>query len=218
MKNLILLTLTTLYFFSLNAFSHSGRTNSSGCHTNSITDDYHCHNSESCDYDEIENCNGNCRDIDWLGDGMCDSSLNCSELYYDLGDCDEENSITTTPIVHTPPNTTSGSNSSVTVSDDSSSSTTEDNQTYQDGIAQGIEYGIQHCKDNFEECGLMPIDACHVPIDFFPVFQSTGVVIIPQILVADSLGNMFKYRAELNAIPHSEPLLFELTNAIALEE
>ncbi|PHR90540.1 MAG: hypothetical protein COA78_35070 [Blastopirellula sp.] len=26
-------------------YAHSGRTNSAGCHTNSETGDYHCHNS-----------------------------------------------------------------------------------------------------------------------------------------------------------------------------
>lgn len=40
MKYLIILTLT----FPIFGFSHSGGTDSYGCHTNHKTGDYHCHN------------------------------------------------------------------------------------------------------------------------------------------------------------------------------
>jgi hypothetical protein len=39
--------LITLALVSFNATSHGGRTNSSGCHTNSKTGDYHCHNKKA---------------------------------------------------------------------------------------------------------------------------------------------------------------------------
>ncbi len=45
-KKLLLLILFSS-FFATSAFSHSGRTNSSGCHNNNKTGGYHCHNSGS---------------------------------------------------------------------------------------------------------------------------------------------------------------------------
>lgn len=41
MKKFIIVALAAL--FTASAFAHSGGTNSSGCHTNSKTGDYHCH-------------------------------------------------------------------------------------------------------------------------------------------------------------------------------
>ena len=43
MKKIILVLAVTFSFVS-GAFAHSGGTDSNGCHTNSKTGDYHCHN------------------------------------------------------------------------------------------------------------------------------------------------------------------------------
>ncbi|MBR9874898.1 MULTISPECIES: YHYH domain-containing protein [Vibrio] len=43
MRKVILVLLVSLGVTSA-AFAHSGGTNSSGCHTNHKTGDYHCHN------------------------------------------------------------------------------------------------------------------------------------------------------------------------------
>lgn len=45
MKTIVRITLFfVLAFGSLESFSHSGRTNSEGCHNNRKTGGYHCHN------------------------------------------------------------------------------------------------------------------------------------------------------------------------------
>ncbi|AZO36325.1 MAG: YHYH domain-containing protein [Mesorhizobium sp.] len=44
MKVAILAALTSLaMFLSMDAFAHSGGTDSNGCHTNHQTGEYHCH-------------------------------------------------------------------------------------------------------------------------------------------------------------------------------
>ncbi len=43
----VLLGLVVASLVSFSVYSHSGRTNSSGCHNNRKTGDYHCHNSGS---------------------------------------------------------------------------------------------------------------------------------------------------------------------------
>lgn len=43
----IILLLVVIIFFIGEAYAHSGRTNSSGCHNNRKTGGYHCHNSGS---------------------------------------------------------------------------------------------------------------------------------------------------------------------------
>ncbi|MCO4794749.1 MAG: YHYH domain-containing protein [Bacteriovoracaceae bacterium] len=47
-KKLVLLIVTLL--LSTSVFAHGGRTNSSGCHNNRKTGDYHCHNSGASTY------------------------------------------------------------------------------------------------------------------------------------------------------------------------
>lgn len=48
MRYLISLVLTILCLSSFTAAeAHSGRTNAAGCHTNSKTGDYHCHNAKT---------------------------------------------------------------------------------------------------------------------------------------------------------------------------
>lgn len=42
-----MLTLLCSFLLLTNAYSHSGGTNSSGCHTNHKTGDYHCHGGRS---------------------------------------------------------------------------------------------------------------------------------------------------------------------------
>ncbi len=43
MKKIVLALIISFGFVSL-SMAHSGGTNSSGCHTNHKTGDYHCHN------------------------------------------------------------------------------------------------------------------------------------------------------------------------------
>ena len=49
-----------LFLFSFicieTAFSHSGRTNSAGCHTNHQTGGYHCHNSGTGSSNQVTYC------------------------------------------------------------------------------------------------------------------------------------------------------------------
>ncbi len=40
-----------------------------------------------CDADEVVDCGGLCSDADWVGDGTCDSWLNCAAHDQDGGDC-----------------------------------------------------------------------------------------------------------------------------------
>ena len=42
-------TFIVAFAFSNNAYSHSGGTNSDGCHNDNINGGYHCHNSNSSD-------------------------------------------------------------------------------------------------------------------------------------------------------------------------
>ncbi|QQR86112.1 MAG: S8 family serine peptidase [Flavobacteriales bacterium] len=54
-------------------------------------------NSGNCPPGEVEDCNGNCAPIDWVGDGTCDDGsfewegnvifFNCAEYNFDGGDC-----------------------------------------------------------------------------------------------------------------------------------
>ena len=60
-----------------------------------------------CRSSEVEDCNGHCAPLDWLGDGACDDSLyeyngqevdfNCESLNFDEGDCESRASI---PVLH----------------------------------------------------------------------------------------------------------------------
>ena len=43
--------------------------------------------ASDCDPDQVPNCNGGCTAGWWLGDGECDTVLNCEQLSYDNGDC-----------------------------------------------------------------------------------------------------------------------------------
>ena len=49
-----LLILSLFVVIPVGAFAHSGRTNSEGCHNNTKTGGYHCHNSEDKSTDNIE--------------------------------------------------------------------------------------------------------------------------------------------------------------------
>jgi len=113
MKKFLLLILFSL--FSLNA-SHSGRTDSSGCHNSSIYG-YHCNHGSSTTYtpptttdtttcttrkttrktcasNQIRGCYGSCTTAK-IGNGYCSAALNCAEFNYDGGDCSTPT--TTTP-------------------------------------------------------------------------------------------------------------------------
>ena len=41
-----------------------------------------------CSDDEVEDCDGGCTLLSWIGDDYCDESLNCAEFGFDGGDCD----------------------------------------------------------------------------------------------------------------------------------
>jgi len=43
--------------------------------------------SIDCEPDEIPDCDGGCTLASWLADDECDSSLDCAELSFDMGDC-----------------------------------------------------------------------------------------------------------------------------------
>lgn len=50
MKNALftmIVVMFVLFGSSFSAEAHGGRTNASGCHTNSATGDYHCHNTKT---------------------------------------------------------------------------------------------------------------------------------------------------------------------------
>jgi hypothetical protein len=42
----------------------------------------------SCGAGYVENCSGGCTLASWVGDGICDSALDCAAFSYDDGDCD----------------------------------------------------------------------------------------------------------------------------------
>ena len=48
-----------ILIFSINVLAHSGRTNSSGCHNNRKTGDYHCHNSGASRSSQYQKSNQN---------------------------------------------------------------------------------------------------------------------------------------------------------------
>ncbi|MEE2829883.1 MAG: hypothetical protein VX498_11900 [Myxococcota bacterium] len=36
---------------------------------------------------EVDDCEGGCHPLSWLGDGECDEVFNCAETGFDAGDC-----------------------------------------------------------------------------------------------------------------------------------
>lgn len=42
---------------------------------------------DGCSNNEVEDCFGGCTPSSWLGDGECDSVLDCAQWNYDQGDC-----------------------------------------------------------------------------------------------------------------------------------
>jgi len=63
----------------------------------------------------------------------------------------------------------------------------------------------------------MDDDVCHVPTSFYPKMYSNGFVTIPEIFITGSNSIMYKYKAELQLIPNSDPVQFELKNTIPLD-
>ncbi len=43
----------------------------------------------NCDEDEVVDCDGGCASASCVGDEICDSYLDCIELFFDNGDCTE---------------------------------------------------------------------------------------------------------------------------------
>jgi len=123
-KKFLLLILFSL--FSLNAYAHSGRTNSSGCHNSSIYG-YHCNHGGSstttCSSSQVRSCTGSCTTASWVGDGTCDSWLDCASTNYDGGDC------STT--------TSDADNDGIADSDDNCPNTSNVNQTDTDNDGIG---------------------------------------------------------------------------------
>ena len=89
----MLRVLFTLLLFSTVTFSHSGRTNSAGCHNNRKTGDYHCHNSKPSYVPKMKqktrtlfNTASSTR-FKCEGKTVCKQMQNCAEAKYYLKTC-----------------------------------------------------------------------------------------------------------------------------------
>lgn len=87
MKHLAIV-IVTLSLFS-NLLAHSGGTNSSGCHTNKKTGDYHCHKSKvqtnsykvkkTTDSSKVTSCCKICKKGKACGNSCISRSYNCTK-------------------------------------------------------------------------------------------------------------------------------------------